>query len=193
MHRRIGGYTLAVVDLLTALVVVFAAMAVLSVIAQKKQAKAGIRPGALIVTLTWDVARNADVDLWVKAPGDAPVGYSHKSDADCDLLRDDLGRAMDPSSRNEEMIVCRVAPSGEWIVNAMLYRTYDRVLPVRAKVALERLGSNGTTALLERGVVLTREGEQLTVWRFTLDARGRLVPGSVNDAPMALTSGVAAQ
>ena len=35
-------------------------------------------PGNVIVELFWDNERDVDIDLWVKAPDDIPVGYSNK-------------------------------------------------------------------------------------------------------------------
>lgn len=139
----------------------------------------------MVIEMRWQKSRNADVDLWVKAPTDAPVGYSHMSDAHCNLLRDDLGRDLDPQSRNEEMMVCRGAPEGEWIVDAMLYRSYDQQVPVRVQMTVTRLG-DVATQMLTRTAELERQGEQLTMFRFRLDDRGRYVPGSENQLPMPL-------
>ena len=44
-------------------------------------------PGNVIVEAQWADAIDADVDLWVQAPGDKPVGYSNKSGAVFNLLR----------------------------------------------------------------------------------------------------------
>src|SRR5215813_5025723 len=52
-------------------------------------------PGNVIVEAQWGDGLDADVDLWVQAPGDKPVGYSNKSGRVFNLLRDDLGRAQD--------------------------------------------------------------------------------------------------
>ncbi|MGH7068175.1 MAG: hypothetical protein ACREFO_05930 [Acetobacteraceae bacterium] len=187
MRRRLDGYTLAVVDLLTALVVVFAAMAVLAIIAATKQTTAGVRPGGMVIEMRWQMNADADVDLWVKAPGDEAVGYSHMSDAHCNLLRDDLGRRLDPESRNDEMVVCRGVDPGEWVVDAMLYRSYDSQVPVKVRVTV-RDGPLLTT-ILDRTVELESRGQQITVWRFGIDAHGDLVPDSVNHLPMPLYGG----
>ena len=48
-------------------------------------------PGNVIVELFWDDKRDVDIDLWVKAPDDIPVGYSNKGGLFFNLLRDDLG------------------------------------------------------------------------------------------------------
>src|SRR5437667_7216328 len=50
-------------------------------------------PGNVIVEMTWAKESDSDVDLWVQAPGDVPVGYSNKSGMIFNLLRDDLGRS----------------------------------------------------------------------------------------------------
>lgn len=184
-RHRIDGYTLAIVDLLTALTIVFAAMAVLAIIAAEKQAHPGVHPGTLAIEMTWQMSANADVDLWVKAPGDKAVGYAHRNDAHCNLLRDDLGRALDPESRNEEMTICRGVDPGEWIVDVMLYRTYDDVLPVKVTVTVKQV--KGTvTEILHRTIELQSPSEQETMFRFSLDQKGHYIHGSENFLPMPL-------
>lgn len=184
------GFEWAYRDLLIALLVVFMAMAALALVAATKVQSAGVRQGSLVIQLRWDRARDADVDLWVKAPDDAPVGFSHPGDRHCNLLRDDLGRALDPESRNEELVVCRGQPAGEYVVNVMLYHSYDGALPVAMTVDVNRLDADGVITLLHRRMDLTRQGEQATVWRFELASDGRLVPGSVNHLFLPLYAGI---
>jgi hypothetical protein len=189
-RKSAAGFEWAYRDLLIALVVVFMAMAALALVAARKASEAGVRQGAIAIEMGWQRDRNADVDLWVEAPGDAPVGFSHPGDAHCNLLRDDLGRELDPESRNEEMVICRGVPAGsaegEWVVDAMLYRSYDHALPVRVTATVLSLGAGNVRTLLNRTVELAREGEQRTIWRFRINAQGGVVPGSVNHLPMAL-------
>ncbi|MGH7102904.1 MAG: hypothetical protein ACREFJ_10960 [Acetobacteraceae bacterium] len=187
MRRGIDGYTLAVVDLLTALVVVFAAMAVLAILAATKETAAGVKPGGIIVQMRWQKSADADVDLWVKAPGDEAVGYSHMSDAHCNLLRDDLGRTLDPESRNQEMVVCRGIDPGEWVVDAMLYRSYDDQVPIKVTVTVRE--GPLLTEILDRTIELQSQGQQVTLWRFRIDARDHLAPDSANHLPMRLYGG----
>lgn len=61
-------------------------------------------PGNVIVELRWPDGLDADVDLWVQAPGDTPVGYSNKGGAIFNLLRDDLGHAADLTELNYEFL-----------------------------------------------------------------------------------------
>jgi hypothetical protein len=183
------GFEWAYRDLLIALLVVFMAMAALALVAATKATRAGVTQGDLVITIDWRGSPAADVDAWVLAPGDAPVGFHHPSDAHCNLLRDDLGRDLDPASMAQEEVVCRAAPAGEYVVDAMLYQLHSATLPVGVAATVLRISGGGVETLLTKRETLTSEGEQATIWRFTLDAKGHLVPGSVNDLPMALYAG----
>src|SRR3981081_592713 len=68
----------------------------------EEHSKGQAPPGNVIVEMFWDKAIDADVDLWVQAPGDVPVGYSNKSGVVFNLVRDDLGKGGDPKSRNSD-------------------------------------------------------------------------------------------
>ena len=139
-------------------------------------------PGNILVEARWPDGSTADVDLWVQAPGDTPVGYSNRSGLIFDLLRDDLGSRGDLSDLNHEIAVGRGVRPGEHTVNLHLYRAAGAPLPIQVevKVSVRPPEGGGTAVLLTRDVVLRREGEELTVARFALDAAGRLVPGSLH-------------
>ena len=72
-------------------------------------------PGNVIAEMRWDDKLRTDVDLWVQAPGDVPVGYSNKSGLIFNLLRDDLGSHADPTDVNFETSFSRGIPPGEYI------------------------------------------------------------------------------
>lgn len=179
----INGYVLAVTDLLTALVVVFAALAVLAINSAQSKHEASIK-GSLIITQYWQKDANADVDTWMLGPGESqPVGYSHKHGYHCDLIRDDLGHARDPESRNMENIICRGAPAGEYIINSVLFALYSPPMPIHVWITVQ--DGSGDILLHEDGE-LTYEHQEITLARFRLDNAGNIVPGSVNKLPMAL-------
>ena len=73
-------------------------------------------PGNVIVELRWPDHLDADVDLWVEAPGDVPVGYSNKGGRIFNLLRDDLGHAADVTNENYEISYSRGIPEGEYML-----------------------------------------------------------------------------
>ncbi len=145
-------------------------------------------PGNVIVEIRWPDELNTDVDLWVEAPGDIPVGYSNKGGMVFNLLRDDLGLHADFSGLNYEVSYSRGTPAGDYTVNLHLYRDLSGSLPVPVTVVVSVKPSPEQAAkqILATKVALKREGQELTAFRFALDESGRLVRGSVNDLPRAL-------
>ena len=83
----------------------------------------------MIVEVRWPDQLDSDVDLWVQAPGDVPVGYSNKGGAIFNLLRDDLGQRADATGMNYEVSYSRGIPPGEYMVNVHLYRNAAGVMP----------------------------------------------------------------
>lgn len=144
--------------------------------------------GTVVVEARWADGWQSDVDLWVKAPDDAPVGYSRKSGAVFDLLRDDLGALRDMTALNYEFAFSRGAPAGEYVVNIHLFNPAADPLPVPVEVtvSLRDPASGRMTRIVARAVVLRRRGEELTVARFRLDGGARLVAGSLNHLPRSL-------
>lgn len=141
-------------------------------------------PGNVIVEITWSSEMNADIDLWVQAPGDTPVGYSNKGGVVFNLLRDDLGKFMDPTNINHEIAYTRGLIPGEYTVNVHAYR-FDALYPppieVKALVSVKQeTGAVDVMPVLGASAKLERLGQELTVFRFKLDEKGRVVEGSVH-------------
>jgi hypothetical protein len=139
-------------------------------------------PGNVIVEVRWPDEIDADVDLWVEAPGDTPVGYSNKGGVIFNLLRDDLGKRADATGLNYEVSYSRGIPAGEYTVNVHLYRNPSNVYPIPVTVvtSVKKSPKDSARQVLASKIELTREGEELTVFRFKLSEEGDLVPGSVH-------------
>ena len=147
----------------------------------EEQSKGMAPPGSVIVEMVWDKAIDADVDLWVKAPGDVPIGYSNKSGAIFNLVRDDQGKGGDPNSMNYEVAYGRGHWPGEYVVNTMLYRSRDEKYPIAVQVKVSLQDSSGKVRqVLQSSVNLTFEGQETTVFRFRLNEKGELIADSVN-------------
>lgn len=155
---------------------------------QASQAEGATSPGNVMVEVRWPDELDADVDLWVQAPGDVPVGYSNKSGVIFNLLRDDLGRNADPTKLNYEVAYSRGIPPGEYAVNLHLYRNKSMVTPIPVTVVTSVKRPDGETArqLLATTIDLDREGQELTAYRFKLSDAGDLQPGSVHSLPIPL-------
>ncbi len=146
-------------------------------------------PGNVIIEARWPDDVNADVDLWVQAPGDVPVGYSNAAGTVFNLLRDDLGNAADLTGLNYEFSYSRGIPAGEYTVNVHLYRNHERrSVPVTVVVSVKGGVNDSAKQILTAKLVLARDGEEQTVFRFRLDEHGRLERGSVHDLPKPLRS-----
>jgi hypothetical protein len=184
------GFFWAYIDLLFALVVGFMAMACLAVVAKTTpQDESGTKVGELTIEMQWPMGSESDIDLWVRPPEDKPIGYSRKTGKFCDLVRDDLGALHDVASRATEIVACRKAPSGEYVVNAHAYALIDKAaIPVRIFVRRQRPGQNAVETLLKQTTTLDHNGQETTVARFTLSPNGDLVQGSVNNLYKGLRS-----
>ena len=145
-------------------------------------------PGNVIVEIRWPDEIDADVDLWVQAPGDVPVGYSNKGGVVFNLLRDDLGNRIDVTGLNYETSYSRGLQPGEYTVNLHLYRNPSGVYPIPVTVvtSVKRNAKETARQLLASDVLLVSEGEEVTVYRFDLSKDGDLVAGSVHSLYKAL-------
>lgn len=146
------------------------------------EAKEATPPGNVVIEINWPAEIDADVDLWVEAPGDRPVGYSNKGGRIFNLLRDDLGQFRDITNVNYEVAYSRGVVAGEYTINLHLYRNKSTVLPVPVTVVTSVKRSNGANLkrLTSSRVELAYTGEEITVIRFTLTKTGEIVPGSMH-------------
>ncbi|UCH74185.1 MAG: hypothetical protein JSU82_18075 [Rhodospirillales bacterium] len=148
------------------------------------------QPGNIIVELHWPDDMNTDVDLWVKAPGDKPVGYSNRGGRVFNLLRDDMGHVNDVGKLNYEIAFSRGAPQGEYIVNLHLYSNSDgrKVVPTQVTVGIKKDEKGTMRVIHRRQVELAHTGQEITVIRFTLDEKSEVLPDSLHDLPRRLRS-----
>jgi hypothetical protein len=146
--------------------------------------------GNVIVEVRWPDGLDADVDLWVEAPGDRPVGYSNRGGRVFNLLRDDLGDRGDETDLNYEVAFTRGTPPGDYTINLHLYRNPSGQFPVEAevRVGVRQTAASGVVKIASKRAVLATEGQEVTVLRFKLDGDGRVVPGSLHDLPRPLRS-----
>ncbi len=149
-------------------------------------------PGSAIIEVRWPDEMDADIDLWVRAPEEAPVGYSNKGGRTFNLLRDDRGHYDDPTELNYEVSFSRGLPAGEYVVNLHFYGLAlglgSKVEQVPATVVVStRSSSTGAVSRqFTENVTLERVGEEVTALRFQIDDNGEIVKGSLNHLPKPL-------
>ena len=149
-------------------------------------------PGNVIVELFWDNERDVDIDLWVKAPDDIPVGYSNKGGIFFNLLRDDLGIYKDNSPVNYEVSYSRGISRGVYIANVHLYREDTAPFkPITAELLISVVDpdSNKRKQILKTSKKIEEVGKEITVFQFELDKKGKLNKNSINNEYVMLRSG----
>ncbi len=147
-------------------------------------------PGNVIVEMHWPNSMPYDVDLWVKAPGEQPVGFWNQGGQIFNLLRDDLGGEGDATNENYEVTYSRGIVGGEYIVNAHMYGPlpHGNVIPVTIVVSVRQKFDN-TRQLLKTVVELHRRNQEETAYSFRLTREGDLVDGSVKTLRRRLITG----
>lgn len=171
----------AAFDLVVNLLFIFVVLALIAVHAPKRPPQIRTE-GLYAITIEWPAGSNDDVDLYVRDPsgnvayfGTQDIGLMH-------LDFDDLGTARTgtqilPNGKkvvvryNGEKTVIRAATTGEYTVDVHLYDKYDRG-PTRVVVKLWRI--RGARLVYQREVTLSRNGQDVTAFRFSLDAIGNV-------------------
>jgi hypothetical protein len=133
--------------------------------------------------IKWKESSDIDVDLWSRAPGDVPVGYSSKQGRFIALKEDNLGKGDFLGGDRREESHAFAMPPGEYCATAGLYRTAELVdeqhpLTVFYQ-ALFHFGGVDTD-IAHGSITLTRVGEEKTLACFSIDDRKLLVLGSLN-------------
>jgi len=138
-------------------------------------------PGNVIVEIHWPNDMPFDVDLWVKAPNEAPVGFWNQGGRVFNLLRDDLGGEGDATKENYEVSYSRGIPAGEYTVNVHMYGPLPAGLTIPVNVVVSvRPKFGDTRQILQTTVNLYRRNQEETAFRFRLTDEGDLVSGSVS-------------
>ena len=180
-------------DVILLALVGFVAMVILllpHITVAKKESEQTKVPGNVIVEMHWPSNQAVDVDLWVKAPGQFPVGFWNQGGEIFNLLRDDLGIVGDATDENYEIVYSRGIPQGEYIVNVHMYGPLPPGVTVPVNVVVSvRKKYDDTNQLLKTDIKLTRQNQEETAFRFKLTGDGDLVPGSVSTLRRSLITG----
>lgn len=147
-------------------------------------------PGNVVVEMHWPTAMPYDVDLWVQAPREVPVGFWNLGGHTFNLLRDDLGGEGDATEENYEIAYSRGIPQGEYIVNVHMYGPLPPgvVVPVNVVVSVKQKYAD-MRQILKTTLDISRRNQEETAYRFRLTSDGELVDGSVSTLRRSLITG----
>ena len=169
-------------DVILLALVGFVAMVILllpHITQAKKETEEQRVPGNVVVEAHWPSSLPVDVDLWVQAPKEYPVGYWNKGGPTFNLLRDDLGAQGEDNSY------------GWGMVDAHMYGPLKSgtIVPVTVVVGVKKKFDTVLQQILKTVVSLDRRNQEETAFRFRLTEEGDLVPGSVNTLKRSLITG----
>lgn len=182
MRRTDGSIAWAALDLLCCLLLV-----VYTLIAPPRARSAKIdTQGAYAVVLEWPRASRDDLDLYVQDPSHQVAWYGQRDPPTMQLEHDDLGSATGTNYQvgpNYERIIVRTTITGTYAAVVHLY-CQAAPGPVRASVELWKLGTSQRPVTISH-LVLSRQGDQQTAFRWTLDAGGNVT--STDKLPVTLS------
>ncbi len=131
--------------------------------------------GNVRVEVQWPNEMDVDVDTWVQAPEDTPVGYSNLNGRVFNLVRDDLGTNADLTGMNYEVAFSRGIPAGEWTINLHWFSNSMGVLevPVKVLITMKKVDDGSSKeapiSIMSKSVKLVTVGQEMTVIRFWID------------------------
>ncbi len=157
----------------------------------KKETEESRVPGNVTVEAHWPSNLPVDVDLWVMAPGEFPVGFWHQGGPTFNLLRDDLGAVGDATNENYEITYSRGIPAGEYIVNVHMYGPLKAgtTVPVSIVVGVKKRFDTVLRQILKTVVRLDRRHQEETAFSFHLILDGFLVAGILKTLLRSLITG----
>ena len=165
---------------------------------KKESSENAVEPiGSMMVEMFWPDDVHVDMDLWVQAPNDSPVGFSRKTGTQFDLLRDDLGRFNDLANRNYEIQIGKDIVTGTYRINVKWYPTaqsnnredgnvggnteklqsYNQAIEVRVVVTLTIQGQPSTQIIAR--TVTVNPTQEINVFNFDINDNFKLDPDSV--------------
>jgi hypothetical protein len=141
-----------------------------------------------IIRMEWDDKSQDDVDLYVMDPSNRLVFFRSRENGLMHLERDDLGDRNDhlvfdgkvlDFSYNIETVTLRGIMSGEYIVNAHMYRKVFNDKPTEVNIILEKI--NPYKIIASQRLVMTKTGDEFTAFRFVLDGTGDVIDVNHNE------------
>jgi hypothetical protein len=136
--------------------------------------------GNISISIWWPQG-DTDIDLHMLDPNAEHIYFSRRAGKVLNLLRDDLGNTNDMTSQNFENAYGRGLAPGEYAINVQMYRNYAKFpVEVEAELRIQPELKAGSATTFTARATLDRLGDEATLFRFSIDNDGKLVPGSVH-------------
>ena len=140
-------------------------------------------PAEYIITMEWQPSSDDDLDLWLRTPNGAVIGFFNKDQDGANLERDDLGlvndcfrlgaaQGMDDSCVriNREVITLRGLIPGEYQLKFVVYNTGRAMEGNPAKIEILKINPYKTE--FSRKFTYDTHKQSISIIRFTIDSNG---------------------
>tara|TARA_B100000315_G_C14559807_1_gene579943 strand:- start:920 stop:1516 length:597 start_codon:yes stop_codon:yes gene_type:complete len=143
-----------------------------------------------LITVFWPDNLEDDVDIYVEDPTGGLVWFKSREPGLMHLDRDDLGKRNDEVitaagtilfPENREIVTLRGIVPGEYVVNVHMYFKVGAE-PVPVTIQIDKI--NPYSVVLRETVDLKVKGDEVTVTRFSVNAKGEV--SNVNKLPKKL-------
>ena len=143
-----------------------------------------------LITVFWPDNLEDDVDIYVEDPTGGLVWFKSREPGLMHLDRDDLGKRNDEVitaagtilfPENREIVTLRGIVPGEYVVNVHMYFKVGAE-PVPVTIQIDKI--NPYSVVLRETVDLKIKGDEVTVTRFSVNAKGEV--SNVNKLPKKL-------
>lgn len=158
-------------------------------IAPPKKEEDGIKPKMeYLISISWPIDVDADVDVWMRDPDGNILWYGNKEIGLANLERDDMGKRNNKimigdrevvKLNNEELVSFRGFKPGEYVINVHLYSygmnfvPNDPINPLPVRITITRLNPSVSTPYVGNASI-TFVRQEVHLVRFTLDAEGNI-------------------
>lgn len=180
-------YNLVFIDILFNLLIGFVSLFILAFLMMNPIADEGkIDPVTqIMITMTWPDDSNIDMDLWVKGPENAVVGFSRKEAGYMQLDRDDLGTRNDTFlvngervtvARNVENVFINADLAGEYFVNVHYFGPAPAGNPTSViEETTIQVHDMRPFKLVYEGTAPSSYKDEVTVVSFVVDEDGNII------------------
>jgi len=190
------GYNLSYLDLLMNTLGCFIFLfAIIMLLVNPVRQHDGVEKKAEFLIITeWDNESLDDVDSYLQDPSGNLCNYNRREDGLMHLDRDDRGKVNDEVKmeggevitfqENTETVSIRAIMPGEYVFNVHMFSKRDLGVPLEVNIKMIKLNPK-VTVVASKKVVLEKNGDEITVFRFTVSEDGNV--HDISDLPKKFT------
>jgi hypothetical protein len=190
------GYNLSYLDLLMNTLGCFIFLfAIILLLVNPIRQNDGVEKKAEFLIITeWDKESLDDVDSYLQDPSGNICYYQRREDGLMHLDRDDRGKVGDEVKKengesvtfqeNTETVSIRAILTGEYVFNVHMFSKRDTDVPTEVDVKIIKLNPK-VKVVASKKVTLNNNGEEITVFRFSVGADGNV--HDITDLPKKFT------